>query len=192
MVAHNTLTGAELHEPKGVSGATAGTVYIADGAGSGSWLSPGGGVYGEMKVTNNATTVALTAGSLTTDSNYAKVDTGIWTSTRTKGMTFNSSGYLEVTTAGLYEIALWGCFSINTVGTNLVAFKYSTDDTNGSLSARKVTRQSNNSGDVGSISASGFVDLSIGDKLSLWVVCDANTALTMIDAGFTAILLEAS
>lgn len=192
MVAHSTLTGAEVHEPKGVASASAGTVYIANGSGSGSWLSPGGGAYGEMKVTNNATTVALTAGSLTTDSNYAKVDTGIWTSTRASGITFNASGYLEITIAGLYEIALWGCFSIDTVGTNLVAFKYSTNDTNGALSARKVTRQSNNAGDVGSISASGFAELSVGDKLSLWTVCDANTNLTMIDAGFTAILLEAS
>ncbi len=37
-VAHSTLTGANLHEPKGVASATAGTIYVADGAGSGSWV----------------------------------------------------------------------------------------------------------------------------------------------------------
>lgn len=37
MVAHAALTGAELHEPKGADGASANTVYIADGAGSGDW-----------------------------------------------------------------------------------------------------------------------------------------------------------
>lgn len=36
-VAHSTLTGADLHEPKGVASAASGTVYIANGAGSGSW-----------------------------------------------------------------------------------------------------------------------------------------------------------
>lgn len=36
-VAHSTLTGADLHEPKGVASAASGTVYISDGAGSGSW-----------------------------------------------------------------------------------------------------------------------------------------------------------
>lgn len=36
-VAHSTLTGADLHEPKGAASAAAGTVYIANGAGSGSW-----------------------------------------------------------------------------------------------------------------------------------------------------------
>lgn len=39
MVAHSALTGAELHEPKGVAAATAKTVYVADGAGSGSWTT---------------------------------------------------------------------------------------------------------------------------------------------------------
>lgn len=36
---HATLTGASLHEPKGVTTATSGQVYRADGAGSGSWQS---------------------------------------------------------------------------------------------------------------------------------------------------------
>ena len=37
-VNHNTLTDPYLHEPKGVSTATAGQVYIANGAGSGDWV----------------------------------------------------------------------------------------------------------------------------------------------------------
>lgn len=38
-VAHSTLTGSELHEPKGAASAALGTVYVADGAGSGNWTS---------------------------------------------------------------------------------------------------------------------------------------------------------
>lgn len=34
---HSTITGADNHEPKGVESATSGTVYVADGSGSGSW-----------------------------------------------------------------------------------------------------------------------------------------------------------
>jgi len=37
--AHSTLTGAELHEPKGAAGATANQIYISDGAGSGTWTT---------------------------------------------------------------------------------------------------------------------------------------------------------
>lgn len=39
IVSHATLTGVDLHEPKGVSTAASGTVYIANGAGTGSWGS---------------------------------------------------------------------------------------------------------------------------------------------------------
>lgn len=38
-VQHSSLTGADLHEPKGVATATVGTVYVANGASSGTWTS---------------------------------------------------------------------------------------------------------------------------------------------------------
>lgn len=38
MANHADLTGAELHEPKGVASASIDTVYVANGAGSGSWV----------------------------------------------------------------------------------------------------------------------------------------------------------
>lgn len=37
MSTHSLLTGAELHEPKGVAAALAGYTYVADGAGGGAW-----------------------------------------------------------------------------------------------------------------------------------------------------------
>lgn len=47
-VAHSTLTGSELHEPKGADTAALGTVYVADGAGSGSWNSIGTSAFTGM------------------------------------------------------------------------------------------------------------------------------------------------
>lgn len=41
MPAHSSLTGADLHEPKGVASASANTVYVANGSGSGSWVKVG-------------------------------------------------------------------------------------------------------------------------------------------------------
>lgn len=38
-VNHSTLTDPYLHEPKGVAAASSGDVYVADGAGSGSWTA---------------------------------------------------------------------------------------------------------------------------------------------------------
>lgn len=37
MPLHRDMTGDELHEPKGIETAADGTVYIADGSGSGTW-----------------------------------------------------------------------------------------------------------------------------------------------------------
>lgn len=38
---HSALTGSNLHESKGVAAATANTVYVADGVGSGAWSTLG-------------------------------------------------------------------------------------------------------------------------------------------------------
>ena len=38
-VEHSTLTGSDLHEPKGVASASTGQVYIANGSGSGAWTA---------------------------------------------------------------------------------------------------------------------------------------------------------
>ena len=38
-VEHSTLTGSDLHEPKGTAAANTGEVYIANGSGSGTWTA---------------------------------------------------------------------------------------------------------------------------------------------------------
>ena len=43
--AHSTLTGADLHEPKGVASANADEIYIANGAGSGTWTAADNSIY---------------------------------------------------------------------------------------------------------------------------------------------------
>jgi hypothetical protein len=65
MADHASLTGASLHESKGVAAATAGTVYVADGAGSGSWttLTSAGATAGmavNFSYTQNATETSTT------------------------------------------------------------------------------------------------------------------------------------
>lgn len=47
-VAHSTLTGSDLHEPKGVAAAAANKVYVSDGVGSGAWTahSTFAGIFG--------------------------------------------------------------------------------------------------------------------------------------------------
>lgn len=60
MAAHSTLTGADLHEPKGVASANSGEVYVANGAGSGAWT--GVNALNEVRVTREVLDIS-TAGS---------------------------------------------------------------------------------------------------------------------------------
>jgi hypothetical protein len=39
MPEHKDITDPQIHEPKGVASAAAGQIYVADGAGSGSWTN---------------------------------------------------------------------------------------------------------------------------------------------------------
>lgn len=43
MALHKDLTGADLHEPKGVAAASSGQVYVANGSGSGVWIKGAAG-----------------------------------------------------------------------------------------------------------------------------------------------------
>lgn len=80
MPSHASLTGADLHEPKGVASAQAGEVYLANGSGSGSWVVPPYTLTGVIDDVSTASTiyfpvpyagtvtkvVTVLAGSLTT------------------------------------------------------------------------------------------------------------------------------
>lgn len=69
-VQHKDLTGVQLHEPKGAATAAAGSVYVSDGAGSGSWTNPP--VLGWYDYNDSATAgspITLTADTWTTMTN---------------------------------------------------------------------------------------------------------------------------
>lgn len=102
-IQHNLLTGSELHEPKGISSATAEQVYVSDGAGGGVWRSLV--VSGWENYDHSGGFVSLPVGVKTyltndaagaqTDTSYALPgSTGIWDSVNSE---FNwSAGGLEV------------------------------------------------------------------------------------------------
>ena len=89
-VEHNTLTGTELHEPKGVASVSeANHVYLSDGNGSGSWEHPnphGGIFYSDIG----------TGTTLTTPTAYSLVSPAT-TSTHLHDFTHNSLGRLTYT-----------------------------------------------------------------------------------------------
>ena len=64
-VEHSNLTDPSLHEPKGASTASAGTAYIADGLGSGSWSTPSGARQTEVRVQSLSDFPTPSAGVIT-------------------------------------------------------------------------------------------------------------------------------
>lgn len=63
MAEHKDLTGDQLHEPKGAATAAAGTVYVADGSGSGAWESPIDGIHNANSMALQTTMTDLAAAS---------------------------------------------------------------------------------------------------------------------------------
>ncbi len=88
-IEHSNITDPEIHEPKGVATASANDVYVADGAGSGSWevITPHGG----WRYTNIGTGTTFTAPTSYTLMNVAGATTHL------HYMTNNGAGRLTYT-----------------------------------------------------------------------------------------------
>jgi len=95
---HNVLTDPELHEPKGVAAASANQLYVADGAGSGSWrYMPHSSLYYDDIGTGT------TVGTPTTYTLIGPATTG---DTDPHEFTHNSLGRLTYTGASAIDIQL--------------------------------------------------------------------------------------
>ena len=190
MPEHRDLTGAELHEPKGIEIAPQHTVYESDGAGSGNWVYGVGAVHAEMVIESNATPeVVPTAvdGTLNTDSDYTKIITG-WTSGHVHNMSFNTDE-LVVEIAGSYEIHAW--FDISLPSNNQkVGIKYAINDTT-PYSTRKLITNSSSAGDIVNVAGSAMIlNLGIGDTISVYTATDLAGDPTIIDGGLLIKLLD--
>jgi hypothetical protein len=190
-VAHASLTGANLHEPKGADTAVSGKVYVANGAGSGVWTYPAGSAYGEIYIAGGATSQTLSAASA-----YAKLDPGTaWDNNGYNNVTLAADdGQMTMLVAGTYQVSFWASFTTAAISSGAkYYFKYAL---NGTVGARLVGVQKNTAGaDVLNVSATGIVTVAANDILSMHVAGDgtsSSTAITINEAGLSATLLKAS
>lgn len=190
-IQHSAIADPNIHEPKGVSTAAAGTIYIANGSGSGSWKPDGGSSYGDLYITSGATSQTLSAASAYAILNPAST----WASGVSNGVTLTpASGYIVLSTAGTYLISFWANFTTAALSAGTAYnFKYAI---NGTTSTRKLTvTKISNGADNLHVSASGIMTVSANDQLSMYVGGDgtsSSTAITVTEAGLTAVLLKAS
>lgn len=164
---HKDIPDAELHEPKGAAGATAGQVPVADGSGNTSFQSVGG-------VATHISEIYIEGNSTETVINTVDVDEQIvagWQAGEINGLTF-SADHLLVPTGGdgLYIVSMG--ISFTAVNTNKVwHFTLGVDTGSGFVAhphahARMKTDQNT---DVKHIHVTTLVNLSAGDKIGILV-----------------------
>lgn len=190
-VQHSALTDPNIHEPKGVSTAAAGKVYIANGAGSGTWVYPSGHAYADMYITGSSTSQTLAAASA-----KAKLNpTGAWTANGNQAVTMDAAnGQITVLQAGVYQLDFWIVFETAAIASGAAYnFHYAV---NGTAATRKVyVKKTTNNVDTLNVSAVGYATLAANDIVSMYVGGDATSSSTAIipkEAGFSLLLVDPS
>lgn len=188
-VQHNALTDPNIHEPKGISTATQGKVYVANGSGSGTWLLPSGHAYGELYITGGTVSQTLPAASATAILN----PTGAWSAGSSQYMTLTpASGTLTVVNGGLYQLNFYVIFTTAAIASGAqYNFHYAI---NGTHSTRKLLNVKTTNGvDTIHITGSGLVLLADNDILSIYIggdVTSSSTAIIVKEASIQALLVD--
>lgn len=196
-VAHSTLTGAELHEPKGADSAASSTVYVANGTGSGSFqklpqiaLSGISTAQGEGKfvATNNSGGFQLLSaahGSIyhysvptATQNGALIVSTGrkIDVTTTAKGtpvlFTEGTNGRLTYTGTDTIDIDIVYniCFDTSTSNATNALFYIKKNTTPQTGSYSYVTSKT---GEIAQASNHADITMNNGDYVELWAASDS-------------------
>ena len=187
-IEHSDIGTGEIHEPKGVSGASVDQAYISDGLGSGSWQDVAvHNHYGEMEIIQNTTPLAVTAASdatLYTGTDYTQL-TGVFQAGTVDGVTY-ASDELTVPRTGVYQFNGWAVVE-SSVGNVDVGMKFMLNGTPGPTTIR---RKIATGGDKGEVYGAGLVSLTAGDRLGIAIASDTTTNITLSDGGVTLILVK--
>lgn len=192
---HSTLTGSDLHEPKGASTAPASTVYVANGSGSGNWLSTH--AYGTMYIDKDSATHDLSLpaaldSTFNTNTDYRKlVGTNMWSSGENSNITLDpTNGDIVITKSGVYQFSFCIAHKIATTASRVLAWKCVMN--NITFSDTKLIDTTTGASNIYSVSATKIKALTAGDKISIYVACSAADTLQIVDASFAAILVKAT
>jgi hypothetical protein len=190
-IQHSAITDPNIHEPKGITTASNGQVYVADGGGSGDWKFISGHSFGELYITNNSTAQTLAAASGTAVLNPA----GAWVANGFQNVTLTpASGTITIPEGGIYQLNFWAVFETASISSGAAYnFFYAI---NGTPSTRKVyAKKTSNSVDTLHVHATGFASVTDGAILSMFVGGDGTSSGTNIiikEAGLSAFLIDPS
>lgn len=189
---HSTLTGAELHEPKGISLASANEVYVANGSGGGSWGYQQCLCYGAMRfveVSEEFNIVAANTYYTVTGANLVTPG-ALWVSGQVGGgVTFandSNNERLIVATAGDYRIVL----TISFTGLTAASTWGMTAAINGSVPANAAVGNTTvGINDTQHISIQGIVTMSANDYVQMGLKNLTGTTNCDLESGILSIEL---
>lgn len=176
-VNHSTLTDPYLHEPKDISSAGAGQVYVSDGAGSGDWVEKTRfiGSYIAFDSTTPAYQHSVTTSDTVLDPTFVVAANNGFTGETTPNARLKYTGAETIEAQVIFTIS-----SANNSGTQrdceFALFK------NGIELGGSRTIRSISSGSWGSISVFGFTTFSTNDYLEIKVKGDASFTLDVASA----------
>lgn len=192
-VQHSALTGSQLHEPKGAAAASVDTVYVSDGAGSGSWrkvaadevtIADAGGYFTGTEVEAAlqelgpaiASIVPIygmiyldgnaTATTISASATYYQV-APTWTSGAATGITQGTDNF-TVDTDGTYWVGATLSFTGATNDTFQFAIGKDTGGGYAALTGSEIERKTS-SADVGALALQYVGSFSAGDDIGLLV-----------------------
>lgn len=170
-IPHSELSGSQLHEPKGVSGATSGQVYIADGSGSGTWTTQAGASYGGICLNDGAGSDTL--GTIGTTAKQFTVFTDDMTSS---GVVPDSTTDkdLVVGDSGTYLVSFSIIFGISAAGdAGTYQFRLRVNGSEPTSPRNLGTRQTiTASATTRGCNFSGYATLVASDSLTVWIESD--------------------
>lgn len=194
-VEHNEIQDPEIHEPKGVSSASSGEVYVADGLGSGDWTDystwTGYPAYGGM-VLNDAASVSVT--TIGTTAQKLVVFTA---NTASSGVVPDHSTDDDITVpvTGVYQVFFGITFGTAAVGdAGEYQFKLRVNGSEPSAPSNLGFRKDlSGTDDITNCCFQGLVSLTANDILTVWVESDEagdTDDLSVYDAQFMVTLVE--
>ena len=198
-IEHSTITDPDIHEPKGVAAAAAGTVYIADGAGSGAWANQATLPSNTVRVSAASDFPAAVAGvrTLAADTIYeivGTIDVGtdrficsnntfiVGTGRARRLNTIESDTTGSLFTATGVNVTLVGITLAATAATELITF----DGANTGVLSIENVQSLTHTGSVATITNMG------GALIRLGIFVGGTDGITFVGANNQGILIETS
>jgi hypothetical protein len=185
MVEHVSITDPQVHEPKGITSAVAGSSYIADGVGSGGWqlLAGAGDNYGEIFINHGTTETVIT--TINTDvRSKENMETG-----DVSGFTY-ADGALTAAVTGTFLVVM-NCSIAPAAGTNIRFHLHLAIDSGSGFVNHPHTHAivtCTASTDVRQVPIVGILQMTAGEKIGLHVRNESDTNNVVIRAGNISII----